>query len=582
MSELFLKYKFSNYSIFCTVFLAIAISWIFKWNYSDEVPDFMGGDAKDYYSGLVSTFITHDLTNQTGNDWFLLRTESGTINVHSIGVSVLLLPFFALACLFAFLFNFPVDGFSLPFQFSVASAALFYVVIGLIYLKKLFQLHTIGDKTSALILLLLFFGTNLLHYTVSEAGMSHIYSFSLISVFLYHSSKFVLRRENKNLISTFAILGLITLVRPNNVLILFSVFIWFRSLNECKVFFKDLFRNKIFYKALALSLFIVLLQSVVWFIQSKTLFHNTYKADGFYWSNPQLLKMLFGFDGGFFIYTPLCLIFVLGLGVLFKENKFSFLASVFFILGLLYFFASYWAYTYFDGLGIRVLVDYYALFSFLGAKLFANLLGKAVLYNSLVFVAGLFVFVNLIYTYQANRGIMLRAGMTYAKWKYIFMRTAPEYQNVLGGSNELLPYSSTKQGVVLKKEIKLDQPFDYSQKDYGLSINFDSIGFQSNRVHVKISCRRTELETNSSYDALVVLALEDGTTHQNKSLNSFRLNEAPSTECCGTREYDYTANISADFKPNDKFSIYLWNKKVKAFLVDKFSVQVYNYGFQIN
>ena len=76
-------------------------------------------------------------------------------------------------------------------------AALFYALIGLVYLKKLFQLHNIGDKTTSIIVLALFFGTNLLNYTLSEAGMSHVYSFSLISVFLYHSSRFVLQRENK-------------------------------------------------------------------------------------------------------------------------------------------------------------------------------------------------------------------------------------------------------------------------------------------------------------------------------------------------------------------------------------------------
>lgn len=116
----------------------------------------MGGDAKDYYSGLISTFITHDLANQTGNDWFLLKTSSGTINVHPIGVSVVLLPFFAVACLFAGLFQFPVDGHSLPFQISTASAALFYAILGLIYLRKLLQLHKVGDVITAVILLLVF------------------------------------------------------------------------------------------------------------------------------------------------------------------------------------------------------------------------------------------------------------------------------------------------------------------------------------------------------------------------------------------------------------------------------------------
>lgn len=575
------KYKLSNYSIFCAILVAIFISWYFKWQYSEYPLNFMGGDAKDYYSGLVSVFITHDFTNQTGNDWFLLKTTGGTINVHPIGVSVLLLPFFAMASLLAYVFHFPMDGYSFPFQLSVSIAALLYAVVGLIYLKKLFQLHSIGDKTSALVILLLFFGTNLLNYTLSEAGMSHVYSFSLISVFLYHSSRFVMLRENKNLLSVILITGLIVLVRPNNVFILLSVFLWFKSLSECRHFFLDLFRNKVFYMATLFSLLIVLMQSLVWFIQSKSLFHNTYKADGFYWLNPQIFKMLFGFDGGFFIYTPLCFLFLLGLVFMYRENRFSFFITTAFLLGLFYFFASYWAYNYFDGLGIRVLVDYYALFSFIGAKFFVHFIDKPVFYNSFLFFAGLLLIVNLIYCYQANRNILLRAGMTFAKWKYVFLRTDASYQNVLGGSNELSPYSPVKQKAVLNDEVELKQPFDYSQKEYGLALLFDSIGFHSNRIQLKIKCIRKELFLNASKEALICAILEDGETHQNKSYTQFKLNETPATECCKATEYNYAVNINADFKPKDKLSVFVWNIAKQAFLIDKFSVQAYNYNFQI-
>jgi len=582
MSVATLKYKYSNYSILVSGVLAIIISWYFKWSYTEYPLNFMGGDAKDYYSGLVSTFITHDLTNQSGNDWFLLKTNGGTINVHPIGVSILLLPFFALASLFAALFHFPLDGYSFPFQFSVAFAALFYALAGLVYLKKSLRLHTISDKTTGLVILLLFLGTNLLHYTVSEAGMSHVYSFSLISVFLYHSAKFVMYRQNRNLLFSFLIMGLIVLVRPNNILILLSIFMWFKNSEECKSFFKDLFKNKAFYKALTFSAFIVLLQSMVWFIQSKSLFHNTYVADGFYWLDPQVLKMLFGFDGGFFIYTPLCLLFLAGLVFMYKENRFSFFAAVLFLAGLFYFFASYWAYTYFDGLGIRVLVDYYALLSFFGAKFFEHFLGRMMVYNSLMMFAGILLVINLVYSYQANRGILLRAGMTYTKWKYIFLKTGTEYIDVLGGSNELKPYSPKKQEVILEREIKFEKPFDYSRQDYGLALAFDSVGFHSNRIQIKIDCSRKELFLNASKDAMLCVALEDGKTHEGKFYTQFRLNEAPATECCQTKAYHYTSNISADFKPEDKLSVFLWNTKKQAFLIDKFSVQVYNYSFKIN
>lgn len=577
-----LKYWFSRYTIILTVMVAMVISWYFKWSYTEYPINFMGGDAKDYYSGLVSTFITHDLSSQSGNDWFLLKTSSGVINVHPIGVSLLLLPFFALACFFAWAFHFPLDGYSFPFQLFVALAALVYAGIGLAYIRKLFRLHFIDDKITALVLALLFFGTNLLHYTVSEAGMSHVYSFFLISVFLYHSSKFVLQRENKNLFSAFLTLGLIVLVRPNNLLILLSVFIWFRSIEECKQFFRDLFRNRIFYIALAAALSIVLVQSLVWFIQSKSLFHNTYKADGFYWLDPQLLKMLFGFDGGFFIYAPLCFLFLLGLIFVYKENRFSFAASVLFLLGLFYFFASYWAYTYFDGLGIRVLVDYYALFSFIGAKLFVHFLGKTLLYNSIVTLAAILVLVNLIYTYQANRNILLRAGMTYTKWKYIFLRTSPDYKDVLGGSNELTPYSAQKQEVILADSFEFEKPFDFSARDYGVAISFDSIGFSSRRIQLQTDIRREELALNGSRQAMVCIALEDGSTGKNKSYTQFRLNEAPSKTCCDVKDYNYTTNVTADFQPGDKLSVFLWNIDKGAFRVDRFSVKIFNYNFNIN
>ncbi len=503
------KYKLSNYAILATVLLSVLISYYFKWNYKAYPINFMDGDAKDYYSTLVSVFIHHDFFHQQGQDWFLLKTSGGIVNVHPIGVSILLLPFFILGYCAAMLFSFPIDGISFPFQLSASAGALFYAIVGLIYLKKLFQLHQISDKVSALVIVFIFFGTNLLNYTLSEAVMSHVYSFCLISVFLYHSSAFVLFEQNKSLLFSFLILGLILLVRPNNIFVVLSVFIWFKSFNAFRIFFQNLLKNKVFYFSLLLTAAIVFIQSWVWWKQSGTFFHNTYKADGFYWFHPQLLKMLFGFDGGFFIYTPLCLLWLFGLVVVFKQNKFSFFAIAFMLLILFYFFSSYWAYTYFDGLGIRVLVDYYSLFAFLGAKLFSHFIEEKLVFNSLVTASMILLTLNLIYCYQGNRNILLRAGMNFNKWKFVFLRTGENYQNCLGGANDLQPFSKYHPEVALSKAADLTGAFDYSGKDYGIVTSFDSLGFNSNRIHLKIKCSRKEFETNSSDQALICVSLED-------------------------------------------------------------------------
>lgn len=575
------KYKLSDYAIFLSLIGAIIISYSFKWNYRDMPVNFVDGDARDYYSFLISSFIKHDLFNQQGSEWFILKTGSGTINVHPIGISVLLLPFFLLGYVFASLFSFPMDGLSLPFQVAVAAGALTYVTIGLVYLKKLLRLNNISDNISAAVILLIFFGTNLFYYTVSEAAMSHAYSFALISVFLYHSCSFVLHRENRNLFFSGAILGLILLVRPNNIFILLSLPIWFKSWSNCKEFFSDQVKSKYFYRTALITMGIVLLQSALWYAQSNSLFHNTYKADGFYWFHPQILKMLVGFDSGFFIYTPLCLLFLAGLVVIYKESKFAFFTAAFLLLVLFYFFASYWAYTYFDGIGIRVLVDYYALFAFFGAKLFSVLAGSKLAYLPAA-AALFFAMLGIIYNYQVERGIIYKAGMTYAKWKYVFLKTAPEFQNCLGGSYDFKPYSKQHPTTaILSNEVAFVQPFDFTKKEFGVVLSFDTLKFNSNRIHLKIDVNRRELELNASKDAMVCAMLDDGISKEHKSYFQFKLNETPASDCCEKMEYHYTANMVADFKPTDRLSVYLWNIKQQPFLIDKFSVKVYNYNYQI-
>jgi signal transduction histidine kinase len=324
----------------------------------------------------------------------------------------------------------------------------------------------------------------------------------------------------------------------------------------------------------------VCLQSAVWYLQSNSLFHNTYKADGFYWLNPQILKMLFGFDGGFFIYTPLCFLFLAGLIVIYKESRFAFFASAILLLVLFYFFASYWAYTYFDGIGIRVLVDYYALFAFFGAKLFQALSASKLLVAPFS-IALFFMALNLVYCYQVERNIVQKAGMTFAKWKYVFFKTGQSYQGCLGGCFDFKPFSRNHPDASLSNDFQFDQAFDYSKKEFGVVLHFDTIKFNSNRIHLKIDVARKDLELNASQEAMICAMLDDGITKEHKAYFQFKLNETPASECCDSKEYHYTANMVSDFKANDRLSVYLWNIKQQPFLIDKFSVKVYNYNYQI-
>jgi hypothetical protein len=544
------------------------------YTWQNPAVNFMGGDARYYYYYLQSTFIDPALANY---DWL---TDSTPLTHHPVGLSVLMLPFFLLALAVAHLFHFPLTGMSLPFQASVSLAALTYCFIGLVYLKKLFRLNNISDKVTALVIPLLFFGTTLLHYTLTESGMSHVYSFCLITAFLYHSCRFVNEGGNRNLLYMAALLGLILLVRVNNGLVVFTLFFWFQSREQAIAFFRSLLRNRFFYISIALLLAIISLQVLTWYWKENVLFSNRYAPYGFYWTRPALAEMLFGFNAGFFIYAPLCFLFLLGLIAAYK-NKFLFFGMLGFLLAVFYFFSAYSAYTYFDGLGIRVLVDYYAIFALLGAKLFSHFEFQPLAYGSVTILALALLVVNLIYCYQGSTDILARSGMTYNKWKYVFLKTGREYRGCLGGSNDLVPFSNPHPEPSLSANARLDAPFDYSQKDFGLALSFDSLGFNSNRIFLKIDIDRKEKFANSSRDVLVCAMLEDKAKTK-KGYAQFRLNETPSTDCCADQAYHYGTNMEGNFSADDRLSVYLWNIEQQPFLVNKFSVAVYNYNYQTN
>lgn len=482
----------------------------------------------------------------------------------------------------AYLFGYPVTGASEPFQLAISLAAVFYAVIGLVYLKKLFRLNNISDKITALVLLLIFFGTNLMHYTVVESAMSHVYSFCFISAFLYYSNRFVLNNNNSDLIYAAIIYGVILLIRANNGLVLFSVFLWFKDKAQCTVFFKSLVKNRAFYYALIIPVLFMALQLLTWHVKEDNLYTNRYAPYGFSWLHPHFMAMLFGFDGGFFIYTPLCFLCLFGLIFVYKENRFLFYAASLFILGLFYFFSAYSAYTYFDGLGIRVLVDYYAVFALLFAKLFTHLAAAKTVYNLVLVSALFFVLLNLVYSYQSSRNILLRAGMTFNQWKYIFFKTGDQYKDCLGGAHDLTPFAKQQPEAGWFGNAGLQAPFDFSQKDFGVAVACDSLAFNSNRVQLEINCNRKEAAANSSSEALICVSLEDKHTHQNKSYYQFRLNETPSKTCCEEAHYSYTSTMAANFKAGDKLAVYIWNKDKQPFLINNFTVKIYNYNYQIN
>jgi hypothetical protein len=130
------------------------------------------------------------------------------------------LPFFLVAHFVSHTGNADADGYSKPYMIAVNLAALFYLFLGLLYLKRTMASFQISEKITSIILIASVFGTNLFYYSISESGMSHVYSFAFISMFFFYTRQYFAAFQPKYLLFLSLLLGIIVLIRPVNGLIL--------------------------------------------------------------------------------------------------------------------------------------------------------------------------------------------------------------------------------------------------------------------------------------------------------------------------------------------------------------------------
>jgi len=542
------------------------------------------GDAKDYYSYLVSIFITHNFTHQIGNDWYLIQTPTGTINVHTIGVSILVAPFFFGAFLYSKFFNFPLDGFSSPFQISVYLAGIFYCVIGLIFLKKLLLQLNFKQHVVASLIVLTAFGTHLFSYTVNESGMPHVYAFALTSMFFYFILNLFQKRETKYFYLCALVLGLIILVRPVNIIILSFVPFFFQNKYDLISNLKEFVKSKHFYLSIIVLFLVCSIQSVAWYSQNGKLLQDSYVGNGFYFNNPQIFKMLFGFNNGLFIYVPLCFLMLFGLIPMFASNRykgFVFILSIGFIL---YIFASYWAYNYFDGYGIRTLVDFLPIFVIAGAYLFQMVRSK--LNYLFIALASLFLFINIFHIYQYKNGIIKANGMNFEKYAYIFLKSNKLYADSLGGANDLPLYSKEGGKLVFEsrylpcnQQSERDSVCNFKDLEYLLCFDY-TIKKPVNNFFIVAEFERKEMKKNSSFNTQLTLG-GNNSKNENKMYQAYKINEVPAINCCDWKKCTFSIAVTTKFDKDDKLNMFIWNADKTQFLIKNFKVKIFDYSYTI-
>ncbi|MFH2143283.1 MAG: hypothetical protein ABIJ97_12725 [Bacteroidota bacterium] len=422
----------------------------------------ISNDVISYYAYLPALFIHNDLKFDfleqnkelySSQLWPLTTSDGKKVIKMSMGLAILYTPFFLIAHAYANIFDYPADGFSEPYRFMLLLSSIFYLCIGLRFLRKLMQQY-FDNMVVSFTLLLLFGCTNLFYYATFESTVSHIYSFSLIVVFIYYLIIWLNKITFKITIFLGLLIGIISLIRPTNISVaIFFILIGITSFTHFKERIFLLGKN---YKHILL---IILLAFLIWLPQliywKYTTGHFLYYSYGddekFFFNDPQIINGLFSYRKGWFLYTPLMFFIVLGMIISFKRFKEFALSNVIFFIAIVYITFSWWCWWYGGGYSARPMADFYGIFALSLAVLIdwiskRKLVIKTVLVTllALLFVHGIFQSAQYHYDVihwdsMSNKAYWDRFGKMSFPDNYDELLEYPDYEKTKTGEQAIIP-----------------------------------------------------------------------------------------------------------------------------------------------
>ena len=378
----------------------------------------IAGDGLGYYSYLPAKYIYHDsnydfkwfnkvytenyadCSFNSPDENFLVTYKDKKINKYYQGLSFIWFPFFAIAHVFAKISSYPTDGYSLPYQISIGFASLFYLFLGLWYLRKLLQKLFKNELISTLIPIIIFYGGYLFYYSIFANSQSHVYSFTFITLFIYFAHSFFNNSDKKltNVLLCILMLVIIVCIRPLNVLIVLVI----PALIPAH-FFKEKIKWQIkpFHASIILLICMALInQFHILYTQTHSFIPYTYTNESFYFKHPKLFEVLFSYNAGLFIYVPMVGISLLGIFFLETTIQKIIFPILFFLIVYIYSSWWYWPIT------SRALIDYYPLIAILLAALLHKIIKQKLKKYSLITLLLIMCGYHQLKSMQLHSGIL--------------------------------------------------------------------------------------------------------------------------------------------------------------------------------
>ena len=469
-----------KYFFFILVCVALALTWFFHKDatrFSDRSE--IWSDRAGYYIYLPATFFYHfdtrkmpaDLDIITGGGFSIDTLKNKLETKYTYGVSLMISPFFVAANLVSRIAGLDDEnGFSMLYTRMLNIAAVFYLLLGLWFLKKFLDFY-FKPVIVFFVVALIFLGTNLFYYALLDGIMSHVYSFFLFAVFLFALKKF--RQKGAYIYYVLLCAGFVlaVLIRPTNILLGTIFFFWDADgpaewLRRLKQFLKPSY----FLLFLGFLFIAFLPQLIYWNYLSGHWLHFSYSGEGFTnWNNPRIAAVLFSPVNGLFPYTPLVFLFIAGIiMMLFQKKHNGWLIAALFVA--VTFICASWKMWYFGcSYGQRSFIEYYTIlavpFGWFVTHLFK--MRSFFVTTLLFFLIFLFSYVNLRFTFSLYRFERCYYGSTW-DWDH-YLRTI-ERSGIISPIHQVQSYENDFENMALSPVFKPSPVFTRSGQ-YSIAAN---------------------------------------------------------------------------------------------------------------
>lgn len=232
---------------------------------------------------------------------FELDRQSGkVVTKYPYGVALLQSPFYAIAGLVGDTSS--EEGVTKTQQFALQLSGTFYGFIGLWLMHGLFR-RRLSRWRAFFLTTVLLAGTPLFYYIFVDAPMSHAFSFFLFSLAL----RSVFRLKEKPAWKDWLILsvscGLIIAVRHINILAAIPIALLLFSSKDIINWIQVRRYTPLLYSMAIISM--TLIPQVIYNSYAYGSWRvDTYRGEGFNWTNPQLIYQMFSAQNGLALYTP--------------------------------------------------------------------------------------------------------------------------------------------------------------------------------------------------------------------------------------------------------------------------------------